>query len=112
MFDDVISLLKEHLPELCERYEAAMNNELLPILGHSDGKTKGKKSKKKMVVAKVPQLVLETDMYNPSRIMKSIQYIFENNVIRIWNDEILSADFCEDRLALGMKPESKKIDKK
>jgi len=112
VFDDVISLLKEHLPELCERYEAAMNNELLPILGHSDGKTKGKKSKKKMVVAKVPQLVLETDMYNPSRIMKSIQYIFENNVIRIWNDEILSADFGEDRLALGMKPESKKIDKK
>ena len=65
-----------------------------------------------MVVAKVPQLVLETDMYNPSRIMKSIQYIFENNVIRIWNEEILSADFTDDVLAVDMKTEPKKIDKK
>ena len=65
-----------------------------------------------MVVAKVPQLVLETDMYNPSRIMKSIQYIFENNVIRIWNEDLLSADFSNDNLALGMEPEPKKIDKK
>ena len=110
VFDDVISLLKEHLPELCERYEAAKCNELLPILSRSDGK--GKRNKKKMVVAKVPQLVLETDMYNPSRIMKSIQYIFENNVIRIWNEDLLSADFSNDNLALGMKPEPKKIDKK
>lgn len=106
----MISLLKEHLPELCERYKATKSNELLPILSRSDGK--GKKSKKKMVVAKVPQLVLETDMYNPSRIMKSIQYIFENNVIRIWNDDILSADFSDAPLALGMIHEAKKIDKK
>ena len=110
VFDDVISLLKEHLPELCERYEAAKCNELLPILSRSDGK--GKRNKKKMVVAKVPQLVLETDMYNPSRIMKSIQYIFENNVIRIWNEDLLSADFSNDNHALGMKSEPKKIDKK
>ena len=112
VFDDVISLLKEHLPELCERYESAKSNELLPILSHSYGNTKGKNRKKKMVVAKVPQLVLETDMYNPSRIMKSIQYIFENNVIRIWNEEILSADFNDDGLAVDMKTEPKRIDKK
>ncbi|MCM1508454.1 MAG: hypothetical protein NC177_15190 [Ruminococcus flavefaciens] len=110
VFDDMISLLKEHLPELCESYEAAKENELLPMLSRSDGK--GKKSKKKMVVAKVPQLVLETDMYNPSRIMKSIQYIFENNVIRIWNDDILSADFSDNTIALDMNREIKIFDRK
>lgn len=112
VYDDVISLLKEHLPELCERYKSAKENELLPILSHSDGKTKGKKSQKKMVVAKVPQLVLETDMYNPSRIMKSIQYIFENNVIRIWNEDILSADFHSEVPMLGMGSDVQKIEKK
>lgn len=56
-----------------------------------------------MVVAKVPQLVLETDMYNPSRIMKSIQYIFDNNVIRIWNDDILTANFSDESHRLGIK---------
>ena len=110
VYDDMISLLKEHLLELCERYEASKINNLLPILSQSDGK--GKRNKKKMIVAKVPQLVLETDMYNPSRIMKSIQYIFENNVIRIWNDDILTADFSEEVLALEMKEKPKQIKKK
>lgn len=67
-------------------------------MSQSDGN--GKKKPKKMVVAKVSQLVLEKDMYAPSRIMKSIQYIFENNVIRIWSDDILKADFSENALIL------------
>lgn len=47
-----------------------------------------------------------------SRTMKSIQYIFENNVIRIWNGDILSADFSDDTLALGLNQEVKTIDRK
>lgn len=47
-----------------------------------------------------------------SRTMKSIQYIFENNVIRIWNDDILSADFSDDTIALCLSQETKKIDRK
>lgn len=103
VYDDMISLMKEHLPKLCEHYETARSNGLLSILSQSDGK--GKKNKKKMVVAKVPQLVLETDMYNPSRIIKSIQYVFENNVIRIWNDDILSANFSNN-FSLGLDKKS------
>lgn len=38
----------------------------------------------------VPQAVLDTTMYEPSRIMRSIQYVFDQNVVRIWNDEVLS----------------------
>lgn len=30
-----------------------------------------------------------TEIYKPSRIMNSIQYICEQNVIRIWEDKIL-----------------------
>lgn len=47
-----------------------------------------------------------------SRTMKSIQYIFENNVIRIWNEDILSADFSDDNIALGLNQEVERIDKK
>ena len=110
VFEDVSSLLKAHLPELCEHYEAAKRDKRLPIMSRSE--VKGKKSKEKMVVAKVPQLVLDTNMYAPSRIMKSIQYIFENNVIRIWNDEILSADLSDEAISLGMRPEATNDDKK
>lgn len=67
-----------------------------------------KKKRKKTSIAKVPQLVLGTEIYQPSRIMKAFQYIFENNVIRIWNDAILTADFREEALLLEMKGAKKK----
>lgn len=47
-----------------------------------------------------------------SRTMKSIQYIFENNVIRIWNEDILFVDFSDDNIALGLNQEVERIDKK
>lgn len=33
--------------------------------------------------------VNETDIYSISRIIKSLQYITKNNVVRLWNDEFL-----------------------
>jgi hypothetical protein len=42
--------------------------------------------------------------------VKSIQYIFENNVIRLWNDEILNADFGEP-LVLSTNEIEEKIQK-
>ena len=36
----------------------------------------------------VPSIVLDTKMYEPSRIMRSIQYLIDNNVIRTWNDSL------------------------
>lgn len=40
----------------------------------------------------VPEEVLDRGMYEPSRIMRSIQYLFDNNVIRIWRDSVLDSD--------------------
>ena len=51
-------------------------------------------SSKKWELAVVPQVVLDRSMYEPSRIMRSIQYIFDQNVLRIWNDAVLA---IEDR---------------
>lgn len=54
----------------------------MPILG-------GHVSGNDTVLATVPELVLDTDMYDPSRIMRSVQYIFDQDVIRIWNDVVI-----------------------
>ena len=40
-------------------------------------------------IAIVPRWVLGTEMYAPSRIMKSVQYIWSQNVIRVWNEDVL-----------------------
>lgn len=38
-----------------------------------------------------------TEMYDPSRIIRSLQYIWDKNVIRIWNDDILTLKEPENK---------------
>ena len=59
---------------------------------------------KEWKLAIVPQVVLDKSMYKPSRIMRSIQYIFDQNVVRIWNDEVFIIDYDGKHPVLpGMK---------
>ncbi len=64
------------------RYSSLAKEERLPILSRNVNK--------KWDLAMLPQVVLDRSMYEPSRIMRSVQYIFDQNVLRIWNDVILS----------------------
>ena len=67
---------------MLKRYSKLSNHRSLPILNELDGDDGG--------MATVPELVLDRAMYEPSRIMRSMQYIFDQNVVRIWKDEVLS----------------------
>lgn len=69
---------------LLARYSSALDDGLIPILSRN--------SNEKWELAVVPEIVLDRSMYEPSRIMRSIQYIFDQNVLRVWNDKILSID--------------------
>ena len=61
----------------------------------------------------ISRFIPDTYMYRPSRIMKSLQYLTEVNVIRIWNDRIIEfqrknkeKDLCvnnNDTLLLSVK---------
>lgn len=39
-------------------------------------------------IAKVPEVVLDTKMYDPSRIKRSVQYLIDKDVVRVWNDDV------------------------
>lgn len=67
----------------------------LPILSRA--------SSKEWELTVVPQVVLDRSMYEPSRIMRSIQYLFDQNVLRIWNDTILAVNDDDDLRALPGK---------
>ena len=69
---------------LLARYSSALDDGLIPILSRN--------SNEKWELAVVPKIVLDRSMYEPSRIMRSIQYIFDQNVLRVWDDKILSID--------------------
>lgn len=74
-----------YLPQgetMLKRYSKLSNHRSLPILSELDGDDGG--------MATVPELVLDRAMYEPSRIMRSMQYIFDQNVVRIWKDEVLN----------------------
>lgn len=103
MFSNVRSLLESspYLPLLRDgdfvlsRFINLAEEEKLPVLSRDAGKN--------WELATVPQVVLDRSMYEPSRIMRSIQYIFEQNVLRIWNDEVLTFDrSAKDQALPGM----------
>ena len=53
---------------------------------------------KEDALAVVPMEVLdENNIYAPSRVMKSIQYLLDKGVVQVWNDAVLS---MPDRNAL------------
>ncbi|MGN7940960.1 DUF4116 domain-containing protein [Virgibacillus sp. 6R] len=59
-----------------------------------DGESKGIKLLKGEIKAgniEMSRFIPDTYMYRPSRIMKSLQYLTEVNVIRIWNDRIFES---------------------
>lgn len=92
VFNDMESLLKTSPfpPQLTggvsmfTRYSSLAKEERLPILSRNVNK--------KWDLAMVPQVVLDKSMYEPSRIMRSIQYIFDQNVLRVWNGAVLSIE--------------------
>lgn len=92
VFNDMESLLKTSPvpPQLADggsmltRYSSLAKEERLPILSRNVNK--------KWDIATVSQVVLDRSMYEPSRIMRSIQYIFDQNVVRVWNDAVLSIE--------------------
>ena len=96
-FDSVETLLNEspcppELPsgeQLTKRYEFAEKVGSLPILSAKDVSNKA--------LATVPEVVLDRQMYDPSRIMRSVQYLFDQGVVRIWKDAVLEYDASEDR---------------
>lgn len=57
-----------------------------------DGENEGIQPLKGEIKARgfeMSRFIPDTDMYRPSRVMRSLQYLTEVNVIRIWNDHIM-----------------------
>lgn len=81
VYTNLISLLKAHNKELYGNYVKLLENERnnnLVVLNHNL-----KENDKKIFVP-------ETDMYRISRILKGFQYTTKNNIVRLWNDTIVS----------------------
>ncbi|MBR6329662.1 MAG: hypothetical protein IKR68_08445, partial [Lachnospiraceae bacterium] len=84
-FDTIQQHLEEKEPQLLNGYKQECINKSIPLI-EKYMTTDNHNAE----LAVVPQWVFGTEMYEPSRIMRAVQYVWEQNVIRIWNDNILS----------------------
>ena len=83
-YDDLPSLLSERASWLLPGYTAAL------LEAGEDGYVLSGRDVQLSEVRDAVQ-ILDTTMYQPSRVMRSIQYLFETNVIRVWNEDALDA---------------------
>ena len=84
-FANVEKLLEKKEPRLLQQFYVENQKDELPLIG-----TKSSSKPVKYKQAALPTWVFGTEIYEPSRIMKAIQFVWEQNVIRIWNDDVLS----------------------
>ncbi len=85
-YGSLIELLEDKESEnMVQKYyiECELNN--IPLLSSNTNKRKNN-------LVKIPKWMFGTDIYDPSRKMRSLQYIWEKGVIRIWNDDILTTE--------------------
>lgn len=54
--------------------------------------------------AQAPSWSSDTSMYRPSNVVRSVQYLLDNNVIRNWNDAVLEGVTDEDIAASNSAP--------
>ncbi|MBD5511383.1 MAG: hypothetical protein HDR08_09060 [Lachnospiraceae bacterium] len=86
-YPNVQKLLEKEEPDLWAKFLIESEKKAIPLIGKQ---ASNKESKSELAV--IPQWVSGTEMYEPSRIMKAIQFVWEQNVIRIWNDDVLRKD--------------------
>ena len=90
-------LLKEELPE-----DLLLNYRNLLLCGNDIAMQLNENA----IVAQrsLPQYFGETFMYGPSRIMRSLQYLMDTNVIRRWSDKVLELQVDIDNSLQVIRP--------
>lgn len=92
-FNNIQELLEAKEPELIERFRIEYQKKELPILEKYMMSTSCENK-----LATIPKWVLGTEMYAPSRIMRAVQYIWSQNVIRIWNNDVIQEKINQSKM--------------
>ena len=100
-FNSLKKHIEEEIPRLLPNYLKECEKNSIPLL-----RKFREDRRQKSELAVLPEWMTGTEIYDPSRIMRAVQYVWEQNVIRIWNDAIL---YGEDNAGLQGKADIKQI---
>lgn len=93
IYPDVKALLLDRRIDLYNNY--------LKLLDGESENVKLLKGEIRAGSTEISRFIPDTYMYRPSRIMKSLQYLTEVNVIRLWNDRIFESEYQNKAKDLG-----------
>ena len=96
-YPDIRSLLEENEPDMYRSYLVSKDEGLISLLDEQESMQNEIQNTRS-----VPVYVSETDIYDPSRKMKSIQYMIEQKVIRVWYDDLIEPDIKQEQAHLPM----------
>ncbi len=88
-YSNVEKLLKEHAPQLFISYKKAVNAKLLTVLANQSDTALPKDKEAELSKPRKSKWSSGTDIYKASRVLKSYQYLLENNIIRNWDDSFI-----------------------
>ena len=79
IYENIPSLLKNECPTIYENYlKSIVNNNCNPLIAIKDSITSNK------------IYFSDTEMYKISKILRNLQFTTKYNIVRIWNDSIVS----------------------
>lgn len=87
-FSSVRNLLKMDDEELSWRF-GMLKEEEIPLLSMPGGQQK-RLNEENPIIPSIPEYCTDKSMYDASRTMRSLQYLFDDNVIRVWNDDVFN----------------------
>lgn len=92
-YENIQKLLEENNPLLVERFRLEHNRRNLPFIDKYMIQNMNKNE-----VDVIPEWIFGTEMYEPSKVLRAVQYIWSQNVIRIWDEDILKSQ--SDKMAI------------
>lgn len=104
VYDNVKSLLVDREPSLVRNYMIENKKENLALLGDAENSVRNES------ITILPQIIEGSKIYTSSRLLRAMQYVYEQNVVRIWEDGMLGFYECDKNLIEKQTDELKKYE--
>lgn len=92
VYTNLASLIADKRPEMLPNFVNGQNESIAKMIEEGGYKTKSLEPIKSVTINTNSEEVYDTDMYSASRIIRALQYVYDDNLVCAWYDDILYSD--------------------
>ncbi len=113
IYPNIVSLLEERIPELLSNYEQMSNRNVISVINSVDYLMDESRISEVDYISDRPEYNSDNIIYEQSGKARTLQYIFDKNVIRIWDPLLLETEINIKKISNYMKSvKSKELNSK